>query len=100
MGLADQVGWTGGEPFVFAPADPGLEGDVAAADEEEPFAGAAMKQRSALGHGQVEVPADRLDAFGCLAEEDPDVALLDDRLAVVRAKELGMSWVASWSPAW
>jgi len=48
-----------------------------------------MEQGAALGHGQIEVPPDRLDALGRLAEEDADVALLDDRLAVIRAQELG-----------
>jgi len=89
VGLADEVGWTGREPLVLAPRDPGLEGDVTAPDEEEPFAGSGMKERAALGHGQIEVPPDRLDALGRLAEEHPQVALFDDRLAIVRAQELG-----------
>src|ERR1035437_4907830 len=76
------------ERGVFAAAYDGLIGDVASPDEEEPLARPGMDQRAAFGRREIEVARQRVGALGRLAEQDPDVALLYDRLAVVGAKEL------------
>src|SRR5688572_25667334 len=89
MGLAEQVGWAGRQPLVLALRDLGLERDVALPDEQQALAGPGMEKRAALGRGEIEVATERVDAFGRLAEQDADVALLDDRLAKVGAQELG-----------
>src|ERR1035437_6521137 len=76
------------ERGVFAAAYDGLIGDVASPNEEQALARAGMDERAAFGRREIEVARERVGAFGRLAEEDPDVALLDDRLAVVGAEEL------------
>src|SRR5450759_1444023 len=76
------------ERGVLAAAYDGLIGDMASPDEEESFARAGMDERAAFGRRQIEVAGERIGALGRLAEQDPDVALLDDRLAVVGAQEL------------
>ena len=61
---------------------------MAAPDEQQPLARARVDERAALGRRQVEVAGERVGALGRLAEQDPQVALLDDRLAEVGAQEL------------
>ncbi len=101
MGWIGQVGRTGGERGVLALGDDRLEGGVAATDEQQALAGAGVEQQAALGRGQIEVAGQGVGALGRLAEQDPDVALLDDRLAEVGLRRNStMSWVASCSPAW
>ena len=65
-----------------------LEGDVAAPDEQQPLPRSCVDQRAALGGREVEVAGERVGALGRLAEQDPHVALLDDRLAELAAQEL------------
>ena len=47
-----------------------------------------MDERAALGLRQIEVARQCVGALGRLAEQDSNIALLDDWLAVVGAKEL------------
>src|SRR5690606_34823522 len=76
-------------PLVLALGNPGLKRDVALTDEQEALARPGVEERATLGRREIEVPPERLDPLGRLAEEDPDVALLDDRLTEIRAEELG-----------
>src|SRR5450759_3840641 len=88
MRLVEKVRGPARERGVFASAHDGLIGDVASTYEEETLARAGMDERAAFGWRQIEVAGERIGTLGRLAEQDPDVALLDDRLAVVGAEEL------------
>src|SRR5450759_4549044 len=88
MRLVEKVRGPRGERGVFASAHDGLIGDVASTYEEESLARAGVDERAAFRGCQIEVARERIGALGRLAEQDPDVALLDDRLAVVGAEEL------------
>ena len=90
MGGIGQVGRTGGEGGVLALGNDRGERGVAAPDEEQALTGTGVEQEAALGRGEIEVASQGVGALGRLAEQDPDVALLDDRLAVVGAEELGI----------
>lgn len=86
--LADEVGWTGREHGVLATRHNRFEADVAAPDEEEPFTGPSVDERPSLGGREIEVAGEGVGALRRLTEQHPQVALLDDRLAEVRAQEL------------
>src|SRR5450759_853070 len=88
MRLVEKVRGPACEGGVFASAHDGLIGDVASPNEEESLARAGVDERAAFRGCQIEVARQRIGALGRLAEQDPDVALLDDRLAVVGAEEL------------
>ncbi len=61
---------------------------MASTYEQQALARAGMDKGAAFCRRQIKVARESVGAFGCLAEQDPDVALLDDRLAVVGAEEL------------
>src|ERR1035437_10013350 len=83
MRLVEKIRGPACESGVFAAANYRLIGDVASPDKEEALARAGMDKRAPFRRREVEVARQRVGAFGRLAEQDPDVALLDDRLAVV-----------------
>src|SRR5664280_3615816 len=70
------------ERGVFAATHDGLIGDVTSPDEQQALARTGVDQRASFGWRQIEVARERIGALGRLAEQDADVALLDDRLTV------------------
>src|ERR1035437_6080222 len=85
MRFAEKVRRPAGKGCVFAAAYHGLIGNVASPNEQKALARTRMDERAPFGRCQIEVARQRVGAFGRLAKKDPDVALLDDRLAIVRA---------------